>query len=356
MSKLTTSIKGTTFYKIDFAKIKQGDQLFLERDKENTFDKNAIRVIHHGTMLGHIDKNIAAVLAGMIDCGTKIYATINKMVGGYPRNTGIIINLSIFEDRPIGYYTSDGDSDYIDHIDSFIINETNVKHSQDWKNTPYDRLLYYKSKYKLQDRLIATNKPGYENLRITFGNSNPNFLLKLLAKNELSEALKAWEVNIINTNKHNSIIDAKIAEYNSVYDENDYLKHKKLYYISQFLAKYNIHIKQKQDIESDIKNGYITTYELLLYEKLHLRFWMLRQAIIQGYQIDMLLFNLDTNEVWGLEVDGGIHRRLRKYIKDCECSDILNKMGISLIRVNNMLIQKDIDNVVDRIQKVIFRQ
>lgn len=52
----------------------------LERDKNNAYDENAIKVKHNGLMLGHIPKFIASVIAGEIDCGKPWLAEIESIL------------------------------------------------------------------------------------------------------------------------------------------------------------------------------------------------------------------------------------------------------------------------------------
>lgn len=56
-----------------------GDEVFLERDHKNPYDKNAIRVLDkNGNMLGHIAKEWASIYSEKLDLGMKFEATVQK--------------------------------------------------------------------------------------------------------------------------------------------------------------------------------------------------------------------------------------------------------------------------------------
>lgn len=60
------------------------DELSLEREPDNQYDSNAIKVIHHDpldgseTHLGYVEKDIAAEIASQLDAG---YIATVKIVG-----------------------------------------------------------------------------------------------------------------------------------------------------------------------------------------------------------------------------------------------------------------------------------
>ena len=55
---------------------KVGEQVCLERDYNNTSDRNAIRVLYHGSELGYLDKKFAQLLAPDMDSGLQVNAKI----------------------------------------------------------------------------------------------------------------------------------------------------------------------------------------------------------------------------------------------------------------------------------------
>jgi very-short-patch-repair endonuclease len=353
MSKISTKIKGTTFYKIDFGRLKQGDKLTLVRDPQNIHDSNAIKVLHNDAMLGHIDKQVASVLAGMIDNGVKVKAFLSKILGGPSQNYGLLIDLSIYEHREPGYYNRNNDSYHV-NTSNFHIKETSFNHDVSYKSIAYDKRMYYKQKYNLDDEIIVGEKPDfYAIYKSTHGVFSRIFGDG--ANRFVNDQTVSWNKKVEQANAHNANLKSKISEYDNIFDENDFILFKKRYFIAQIVNKLNITVKDNKTIEDDITKGYVTTYELLLYEKLLGKVWMYRQVVILGYSLDFLLFNLETNKIWAVEVDGGIHKLLHKFNRDKECEEELGRLGVSLIRVSNSLIGKNVESVVDNILKTVYK-
>lgn len=75
----------------------------LEREADNSFDTNAIKVRVHipsigkQTEIGYIPAQIAKELAKAIDIGCEIKATLKGIIGGYSykENYGCLINITI---------------------------------------------------------------------------------------------------------------------------------------------------------------------------------------------------------------------------------------------------------------------
>lgn len=75
----------------------------LERERNNVFDVNAIKVrvhiptIRKQTVVGYIPAQIARELAKIIDIGCEIKATVKSITGGYSykENYGCLINIAI---------------------------------------------------------------------------------------------------------------------------------------------------------------------------------------------------------------------------------------------------------------------
>lgn len=352
MSKISTRVKGTTYYKIDFSQLKPGDQLRLVRDPQNNYDTNAIKVLHNEMMLGHVDKQIAAALAGVIDCGAKVRAVLSKVMGGPPHNYGLLINISIIENREQSYYNWENGGVYVKDINRFDVRESNHKHDISYHTISYDKLLYYSQKYKLESEIQIGVKPDF----ISIYKSSHGLLERLFGDGIdkfVNDETRKWNNKIKKANAHNENIKLQIQEYDNSFDNNDFELFKKRYFINEIVNKFNITVSNNETVERDIAAGFVTTYELLLYEKLRGKVWMFRQVMINGYSLDFLLFNLETNKIWAVEVDGGIHRMLHKYNKDNECAEELNGIGISLIRVSNSLISSNIDSVVDKILAIV---
>lgn len=75
----------------------------LEREADNSFDTNAIKVrvhipsIRKQTEIGYIPAQIAKELAKAIDIGCEIKATLKGIIGGYSykENYGCLINVTV---------------------------------------------------------------------------------------------------------------------------------------------------------------------------------------------------------------------------------------------------------------------
>lgn len=352
MSKIYTKIKGTTYYNIDFSKLKIGTSLHLVRDKQNIHDVNAIRVLYGEIMLGHIEKEVATVLSKIIDSGTKIKAVLLQILGGPPNKYGLLISVSIYENRDEKYYDSGKNTSYVNDIKSFNIIESIVTHNITLKDFKYDRNLYFKQKHKLDYEVIIESKPDFKKLfKSTHGVIDNLFNIGI---NEYiyNENIK-WDLNVKKLTNYNLDIKLKRSEYEKIFDLNDFLIYKKANFIINLFKNHDVSLTDNKKIEEDIQNGYITTYELLLYEKLRNKTWIYRQVIIKGFSVDFLIFNFDNNKCWAVEVDGGIHRTVPKFNRDNECAEELNKIGISLVRVSNSLISRNIDYVVEKILSTI---
>ena len=55
------------------------DQLELERDYENEFDINAIKVLYKGKQIGFVERRVARTLAPEIDLGAKVIARVSQL-------------------------------------------------------------------------------------------------------------------------------------------------------------------------------------------------------------------------------------------------------------------------------------
>jgi len=106
---MTVRAKGTTFEnrqeRLQFLKQFRLDDLSvtLEREPENKFDCNAVKVVVHihpinrKTVIGYIPKGLSAELAEVIDKGVKIKASLLQIIGGYSYKEafGALINITV---------------------------------------------------------------------------------------------------------------------------------------------------------------------------------------------------------------------------------------------------------------------
>ena len=61
-----------------FAKLKKGTHLDLYREKNNTYDKKAVKIKYKDYKLGYVPRKHNIILANMMDAGKKLYAVVEK--------------------------------------------------------------------------------------------------------------------------------------------------------------------------------------------------------------------------------------------------------------------------------------
>lgn len=107
--QMVVRVSGVTFSNIQerlrfLSKFRPQDLIVsLERETDNSFDTNAIKVrvhipsIRKQTEIGYIPAQIAKELAKAIDIGCEIKATFKGVIGGYAwkENMGALINITI---------------------------------------------------------------------------------------------------------------------------------------------------------------------------------------------------------------------------------------------------------------------
>lgn len=86
--KTETAIAGVQFrpkaIKEAIRLLAPGDQLELERDPENAFDPNAIKIMADGQFLGFVQKQVAAYLAPELDTGAAHTCEVKSNENGLP--------------------------------------------------------------------------------------------------------------------------------------------------------------------------------------------------------------------------------------------------------------------------------
>ena len=75
----------------------------LEREPDNKFDSNAIRIVVHikpiskKTIIGYVPRSYARELSKVIDIGVQIKATLKQIIGGYSykESLGALVSIEI---------------------------------------------------------------------------------------------------------------------------------------------------------------------------------------------------------------------------------------------------------------------
>ena len=109
--KLTMTIRaaGTTFEnrqeRLNFLRQFKPEDLTvtLERESENRFDRNAIRIVVHilpisrKTVVGYVPKGLARELSRVLDMGVQVKASLMKIIGGYSykESLGALVNIAV---------------------------------------------------------------------------------------------------------------------------------------------------------------------------------------------------------------------------------------------------------------------
>lgn len=86
---IETDIKGLFVEDREIIALKAGidSTLELQRDYYNSLDRNAIKILSNGKMIGYLDRSLAQVLALDIDCGINVYAIITDIEKGDIKTT-----------------------------------------------------------------------------------------------------------------------------------------------------------------------------------------------------------------------------------------------------------------------------
>lgn len=101
MGEFYTKVAGVTFdgRQRYIRQMRVGENIILEREPYNTYDKNAIKVINaNGNQIGFIGKELAAQLAPKMDNGMRYTAVCTAITGNNPGdNCGVNIKISEIE-------------------------------------------------------------------------------------------------------------------------------------------------------------------------------------------------------------------------------------------------------------------
>ena len=77
------------------ARLSSGDPVHLERDRDGAYDRNAIAVYADGSLVGHVERDVAGYLAPLIDCGARIAARADGAAGGSGGPGSVRITLQV---------------------------------------------------------------------------------------------------------------------------------------------------------------------------------------------------------------------------------------------------------------------
>ena len=99
---MTIRVAGTSFEKRQ-ARLSFLKQFRPEREPDNRYDPNAIRIVVHihsirrRTVIGYVPKGLARELAKVIDMGIQVKASLMQIIGGYSykESLGVLVNIAV---------------------------------------------------------------------------------------------------------------------------------------------------------------------------------------------------------------------------------------------------------------------
>jgi single-stranded-DNA-specific exonuclease len=100
LREIRSKIVGITFdNRMEFVKqLKQGEQLFLKREKDNQYDKNAVALENKsGNPLGYLKKELSLTIAPEMDSEKYTYECFVKEITGGIDKKNLGINIIILE-------------------------------------------------------------------------------------------------------------------------------------------------------------------------------------------------------------------------------------------------------------------
>lgn len=103
LDELYTKVAGVTYSNYGgenrqklLKKMKSGSKaITLVREKENKFDKHAVKVLSNYGVIGYIDKDLAPLIASNMDKGNIVKATVTDITGGKEGKVNLGCNLNI---------------------------------------------------------------------------------------------------------------------------------------------------------------------------------------------------------------------------------------------------------------------
>jgi len=353
MAKFETNVAGVTFYDVDFSSISPSSKVEIVPEPENPHDSNALKVIIDGKHVGYIKRTLSTFLAQKIADGVTLKAKVKAIVGGSAyKNYGIILSISLLEnynhrsaDQELGEFVA-GKIDVIRYMVTPHPIKIFVGQKPSWES-------FLEDVKDIPKKVKEPKEPDYQKLykmEVPFWKRLFSYTLAKFTQEKRREWMTLCHI-AREQNKLREALIKKISGYKYKEEYQSYIYSKQ---IEQCFRKHGIVIKTEIKIDEMIKDGYITSYEQVLYENLKLSFPVYRQITINDYSFDLIVAVPQTNKLWIIEVDGVIHRRKRIIEKDHEKDNLVLRNGISLIRVTNYYIKRNLEEVLNKITTKIL--
>lgn len=92
-----TKVVGVTFENRQevAAGLRDGEEVFLEREENNPYDSNAVKIVNSsGVQVGYLNARLARHFAPLLDRGDQYLASVSQVTGGTDKNYGVNIVIS----------------------------------------------------------------------------------------------------------------------------------------------------------------------------------------------------------------------------------------------------------------------
>ena len=84
------TITGRNHYQVN---VKSGQKVFFKREPENTYDPNAVVCTYKKEVIGHLKKEVAALLSPFMNYDTCIFGTLTQSAHGSYNTSMIVENI-----------------------------------------------------------------------------------------------------------------------------------------------------------------------------------------------------------------------------------------------------------------------
>ena len=351
MAKFQTHVAGVTHYDIDYSSIKRASKVRLVPEPTNQYDSFAIRVNIDGKPVGYVKRGFNKTLIDEIERGCKVSARVRAVVGGGEgMNHGIVLDVIVDDGQTAFRKTS-----ALGAIQGQASREIKVSRSRFLlRNDPLQAELWIRFLEKTK-RVPRTEpypaKPDYEDeyrrstswLSRVFNSDFDRF--KARRRDKYQQRVRYIQAR---NRERQQLIEEHSAKRKSITKEFEEFADK--FRVRSILAQINA----SSSGEANERSPFVSVYERSLFQEIkrHVRF-ALHQVKLDEKHVDILCITEDGLDVWAIEVDGGIHRRENKIESDHALEEHLQRIGVSLIRVPNSVVSRDVESCCKEILAIL---
>ena len=351
MAKFQTHVAGVTHYDIDYSLIKRTSKVRLIAEPTNQYDSFAIRVNIDGKPVGYVKRGFNKTVIDEIERGCKVSARVRAVVGGGEEmNHGIVLDVIVDDGQ-----TALRKSSALGTIKRQASREITVSRSKFLlKNDPSQPELWIKFLEKTKGVPLTESypaKPDYEDeyrrstswITRVFNRDFDRF--KARRRDEYQHKVSYIQAR---NRERQQLIETHNANRESI--EKEFKEFAAKFKVRSILAQLNA-----SSSGSAVENSpFVSVYERSLFQEIkrYVRF-ALRHVKIDEMPVDILCVSEDGSAVWAVEVDGGIHQRERKIERDRALEEHLQRLGVSLIRVPNSVVSRDVQSCCKKILEIL---